>query len=245
MGKMFFVDLTVCTACRGCQVACKQWKNLPAEPTRNTGSHQNPPELSYVTLRTVHFREIKGKDGMQWLFFPEQCRHCLEPPCQMQADMEKEGAVLHDKGTGAVLFTPETAEVDYDSVRSACPYDIPRRDEATGRLSKCDMCIDRVRQDMLPACVLSCPTGCMRFGDEEEMRALAVKRLEEVKKECPEAVLGDADSVRVLYLFKEDPKKYLEHAVAAAHGGTRFAAREPARSGEVSRRGLFERVLRG
>ena len=52
MGKLFFIDLTRCTGCRGCQIACKQWKNLPAEETRNTGSHQNPPDLSYVTLKT-------------------------------------------------------------------------------------------------------------------------------------------------------------------------------------------------
>lgn len=244
MGKMFFVDLTVCRACRGCQVACKQWKNLPAEKTRNTGSHQNPPDLSYVTLRTVHFREVAGKNGVDWLFFPEQCRHCTEPPCQMQADMSKEGAILHDEATGAVLFTPATAEVDFDEVRSACPYDIPRRDEKTGQLSKCDMCIDRVRQDMLPACVQSCPTGCMHFGDEEEMQALAQKRLAEVKKDYPDAVIGDADSVRVLYLFKEDPKKYMDHAVAAADGGAMYARRETGR-GPLTRRGLFERVLRG
>ena len=36
MAKAFFVDLTRCTGCRGCQIACKQWKNLPAEETRRT-----------------------------------------------------------------------------------------------------------------------------------------------------------------------------------------------------------------
>ena len=46
-GKTFFVDLSRCTGCRGCQVACKQWKNKPVEPTENTGSHQNPPDLSW------------------------------------------------------------------------------------------------------------------------------------------------------------------------------------------------------
>ena len=37
MAKAFFVDLTRCTGCRGCQIACKQWKNLPAEETTNRG----------------------------------------------------------------------------------------------------------------------------------------------------------------------------------------------------------------
>ena len=57
MGMAFFIDLTLCTACRGCQIACKQWKKLPAEKTKNTGSHTNPPDLSYITYKTVHFIE--------------------------------------------------------------------------------------------------------------------------------------------------------------------------------------------
>ena len=62
MAKAFFVDLTRCTGCRGCQIACKQWKNLPAEETTNRGGHTNPPDLSSVTYKTVHMREAgQGK----------------------------------------------------------------------------------------------------------------------------------------------------------------------------------------
>lgn len=59
-GKTFFVDLSRCTGCRGCQVACKQWKNKPVEPTENTGSHQNPPDLSWQTLKVVRFTETSA-----------------------------------------------------------------------------------------------------------------------------------------------------------------------------------------
>ena len=231
MAKMFFVDLTRCIACRSCQVACKQWKNLPAEETVNVGSHQNPPDLSFITLKTVHFIE-KGKAGdMQWLFFPEQCRHCTDPPCMGQADTDKEGAVLQDKDTGAVIFTELTEQVDGDGVRKACPYDIPRKQKNGKRLSKCDMCIDRVREGKLPACVLSCATGCMHFGDEKEMEALAKQRLAIVRKKHPKAVLGDPDSVRVIYLFQEDPKTY--HAKAVADISTH----------PMTRRGMFAKAL--
>jgi len=214
MAKMFLIDLTRCTACRSCQVACKQWKQLPAEETVNAGSHQNPPDLSFVTLKTVHFIE-KGKAGnMRWLFFPEQCRHCTDPPCMGQADADKEGAVIQDQDSGAVIFTALTEQVDGDGVRAACPYDIPRRQKDGKRLSKCDMCIDRVREGRLPSCVLACPTGCMNFGDEKAMETLAEQRLERVKKRHPKAVLGDPDSVRAIYLFQEDPKSYHDKAVA-------------------------------
>ena len=62
MAKAFFVDLTRCTGCRGCQIACKQWKNLPAEETTNRGGHTNPPDLSSVTYKTVHMI------GLPWHF---------------------------------------------------------------------------------------------------------------------------------------------------------------------------------
>ena len=34
MSNAFFIDTTRCTGCRGCQVACKQWHDLPAEETQ-------------------------------------------------------------------------------------------------------------------------------------------------------------------------------------------------------------------
>ncbi len=231
MAKMFFIDLTRCTACRGCQIACKQWKDLPAEKTRNTGSHTNPPDLSFITLKTVHFIEKGTPGNMEWLFFPEQCRHCVEPPCKGQADVDKEGAVLQDEATGAVIFTELTKDVDGEGVRVACPYDIPRQQKDGKLLSKCDMCIDRVRDGKLPACVLVCSTGCMHFGDEAEMMKLAKARLAEVKKTHPKAVIGDDDSVRVLYLFQEDPKTY--HPKAVAENDVR----------PMSRRNMFAKLL--
>ena len=214
MGKSIFVDLTRCTACRGCQVACKQWKDLPGEETRNTGSHQNPPDLSFHTIRLVRFTEVEDGDKLQWLFFPEQCRHCYGAPCKAQADMTDEEAILQDEATGAVVFTDKIKNVSGEEVRSACPYNIPRQAKDDKGASKCDFCFDRITNGLKPACVTACPTGTMNFGDEEEMLKLAQARLEAVKGEFPNAVLGDPDSVRVIYLFETDPKSYYENAVA-------------------------------
>ena len=50
MPKAFFVDTSRCTACRGCQVACKEWKELPPNNTKQWGSHQNPPDLNAYNL---------------------------------------------------------------------------------------------------------------------------------------------------------------------------------------------------
>ena len=215
MSKTFFIDLTKCTACRGCQVACKQWKKLPAEKTENWGSHQNPKDLSGVTLKLVRFEEVETDGKMDWLFFPEQCRHCVEPPC-LDA-MTVPGSIVHDQETGAVIYTELTAkEPDKEAFGMSCPYDIPRINEETGQVVKCDMCVDRVKAGMLPACVQTCPTGAMNFGDRDEMLALADKHLEKALKKYPDAELVDVDSVRVIYLVQTDPDSYYESLSADA-----------------------------
>ena len=226
-GKSFFIDLTRCTACRGCQVACKQWHKLPAEETRNWGSHQNPKDLSFITYKLVRFHELTQNGRIKdWLFFPEQCRHCIDPPCKLTADMYDEKAILKDPITGAVLFTERTKDLDIMEIRSSCPYDIPRQDSASKIMSKCDMCIDRVQNGLLPACVQTCPTGAMNFGEREDMLELAQERLKKVQKRYPEAILGDVDAVRVIYLYAHKPKDYYSYAVASAAPLRQFTRKE-------------------
>jgi len=215
MSKTFFIDLTKCTACRGCQVACKQWKKLPAEKTENWGSHQNPKDLSGITLKLVRFNEVEENGKIQWLFFPEQCRHCVEPPC-LDA-MTVPGSIVHDQETGAVIYTDLMAkEKDKEAFQASCPYDIPRVNTETGMVVKCDMCIDRVKAGMLPACVQTCPTGAMNFGDRDEMLALAEKSLAKAQKKYPNAELIDAESVRVVYLVQTDADSYYQFLSADA-----------------------------
>lgn len=214
-GKSFFIDLTKCTACRGCQVACKQWKKLPAEETRNWGSFQNPKDLSHITYKLVRMTEaMEGDKFKQWYFFPDQCRHCVYPPCKMVGDMYDDQAILHDEATGAILFTEATKNLDGEEIRMSCPYNIPRWDD-TKVQTKCDMCIDRVRAGLLPACVLSCPTGTMNFGDRDDMLALANERLAEVKAYKPNAALTDPTDVRVIFLCEDNPRQYFQYAVAS------------------------------
>ncbi|MFP4672178.1 MAG: 4Fe-4S dicluster domain-containing protein [Desulfohalobiaceae bacterium] len=215
-GKSFFIDLSKCTACRGCQIACKQWHKLPTEKTKNRGSHQNPEDLSFWTYKLVRFNEVlKNGKLTNWLFFPDQCRHCITPPCKSTADIYDEQAILKDERTGAVIFTEHTKNVDAEDVRMSCPYNIPRKAPESDILGKCDMCLDRVQNGLLPACVATCPTGAMSFGDREEIMEMADKRLKEVKKHKPEAMLADSKEVRVIYLLEEKPEDYYEYTVAS------------------------------
>lgn len=211
MSKSILVDTTVCTACRGCQVACKQWHDLPGEATQNMGSYQNPQDLTSNTYKLVRMNETVVKGKLEWLFFPDQCRHCFDAPCQMAADDET--AIYSDDVTGAILYTQNSRSLDADEITDACPYNIPRAAE-DGTLTKCDFCNDRIRNGLQPACVTSCPTGAMTFGDREEILKLAKKRLGMVKAKFPNAMLVDPDEVNVIFLLGHSPQNYTASAEA-------------------------------
>ena len=96
------LDLAKCTACRGCQAACKQWNDLPAEETINRGSYQNPEALSYDTYTLIHFEEHEKADGsLTWLFLNERCLHCTEAAC---VDSCPTGALAYNGMRGSIRY---------------------------------------------------------------------------------------------------------------------------------------------
>lgn len=229
-GKSFFIDTTKCTACRGCQVACKQWNQNPGTRTTQRGTYQNPEDLSASTFKLVRYSEERGTGGEpKWYFFPDQCRHCLYPPCKMVADEKAQGAVILDSKTRAVIFNPavKVSPADFKEIRAICPFDIPRYNEKLGSMAKCTMCFDRVSEGILPACVKACPTGAMNFGDRDVIRKMAEKRLDEVKNEYRRASLIYPEAIRVIFLVKDYPEKYHQFAAKQNETGiTRMMAQK-------------------
>jgi formate dehydrogenase iron-sulfur subunit len=196
----------------------------PATKTTQRGSHQNPEDLSYVTFKLVRFSEFEENGKPVWYFFADQCRHCSTPPCKITADSLKVNAIKQDEATGAVLYDPKVKvkEKDFKEIRSSCPWDIPRWDPKTQGMAKCTMCIDRIKEGLLPACVKTCPTGAMNFGDRDKILAKAQERLKEVKKKYPKAELLNADFARTIFLVIDEPKKY--HKFAQANTETLVAS---------------------
>ncbi|TMC23687.1 MAG: 4Fe-4S dicluster domain-containing protein [Chloroflexi bacterium] len=60
----FFTDTSLCIGCKACEVACKQWNQLPATaPTWSGSSYDNTQQLSATTWRHVQFIEQIGRNG--------------------------------------------------------------------------------------------------------------------------------------------------------------------------------------
>ena len=84
--KTTLVDITNCIGCRACQVACKQWNDLPGEDTELQAhlGFQNPATLSAKTYTLISFHQTpdpKASEGMHYSFVMRRCFHCLEPAC--------------------------------------------------------------------------------------------------------------------------------------------------------------------
>jgi len=64
---------------------------------------------------------------------------------------------------------------------TGCPFNIPKFNSVTKRMYKCSLCTDRVSQGLEPACIKSCPTGCLHFGTKDDMKSLAEKRAKQLR----------------------------------------------------------------
>ena len=99
----FYTDTTVCIGCKACEVACKQWNQLPADGFDWTGnSYDNTGELSATSWRHVKFieqlpgadRRLDGRSGQRWLMMSDVCKHCVTAPCQQACPT---GALIHNE----------------------------------------------------------------------------------------------------------------------------------------------------
>ena len=177
-GKSIFIDTTKCTACRGCQIACKQWNRLREQRPRSGKPSEPPRSLLFTPGKLVRFSEIEEKERPM-VFLPGSMPSLPPTSLQMQMAESMGQAIIKDEKTGAVLYNPKVKvkAADFKEIRESCPYDIPRIDPKTGIMAKCTMCFDRIKEGMLPACVKTCPTGAMNFGDRNEILEKANKRL--------------------------------------------------------------------
>lgn len=194
MTVAMLIDTTVCTGCRGCQVACKQWWDLPGEETKNSGSMENPPDLSATTWTRVTFHEVEQGNDVKWFHLAWGCMHCTDAGC---VNVCPTGALAHDARTGTVQLDRAKCNGCGYCV-TACPFKVPRLDSnlltGKGKATKCNFCQDRLANNLVPACAKTCPSGAIRFGKREELVQLGRKRVESLKSNGVQqaSLYGDA-----------------------------------------------------
>jgi formate dehydrogenase iron-sulfur subunit len=200
--KGFFTDTSVCIGCKACEVACKEWNHVPPSNQGFTGdSYDNTVDLGANTWRHVAFIEqrkpldpgeslvasairqqaaeewglqtYQDGDGMRWLMASDVCKHCTEAAC---LEVCPTGALFRTE-FGTVVVQPDICNGCGYCV-PACPFGVLDRREDDGRVWKCTLCYDRLKDDMEPACAKACPTDSIQFGELDELRERATARLE-------------------------------------------------------------------
>jgi len=221
--KAILYDPTRCTACRGCQAACKQWNEtdevIPeienGVDSLNRGSYENPADLSSKTWLKMRFTEIEDNGKVDWLFTRRACMHCTDAAC---VKVCPSGALYHDD-RGFVGYNKDLC-TGCGYCTDFCPFDVPRSDRnlITGiaKMDKCTLCttpgLNRLDEGYEPACVATCPTGALKYGDRDELLSEGKNRVQALKsKGYTDAYLyGDKElgGLHVMYVLAHSPDVY-------------------------------------
>ncbi len=140
--KEIFVQMSRCTGCHSCELACavehSQSKNL----YEAMFEHPTPKHRLYV--------EFVPPDTP----IPVLCRHDEHPSC---ANACIAGAITRTED--GVVITNSDKCIGCWTCVMVCPYGVIGRDMETHKIFRCDRCPDRE----VPACVDACPTQALVY----------------------------------------------------------------------------------
>ncbi|PKM47736.1 MAG: hypothetical protein CVV03_01560 [Firmicutes bacterium HGW-Firmicutes-8] len=205
--KAKMIDVTKCTGCRACQVACKQWNQLPAQIEAFTGSLQTHTRVLHNTWTFVKFIERTNAGVFEWLFRKHQCMHCQDATC---ISVCPRGAFTRSD-VGSVIRDLSRCKGCGDC-QDNCPYDAADTRPLEPQYAySCKFCWDRVGNGLTPACSKACTTGAIQFGDRTAIIDAANARKNELLTQYPEANvygINEMHGTLVIYVLPYAPSIY-------------------------------------
>jgi formate dehydrogenase iron-sulfur subunit len=181
--KGILIDTTMCVGCYECERACAARWGFP-----DPGESHELSATQNTAIKTVND-----------VYVPRMCMHCQEPTC---ASVCPVGA-FEKTAAGPVIYDADKC-MGCRYCMQACPFDVPRYQwfDTNPRVTKCDMCSDRIGRGEQPACVESCPAGARFFGTLDEVTAEAKRRVRESPDTYHQNIYGlnEAGGTSVLYL---------------------------------------------
>ena len=137
------VDTARCVGCNACVIACKTENALPSGGFRDWIAQETRGTFPALTL------EIRS----------ERCNQCSRPSCVSACPT---GA--SHVADGGVVGVARAKCTGCKACIASCPYGA-RYVHPEGYVDKCTFCLHRVREGKPPACVETCPTRALTFGD--------------------------------------------------------------------------------
>jgi len=198
MSKAVLYDATKCIGCRACQIACKQWNEMPGVKTTNEGTYENPPKMLAYTLTKIHFAELEDSGKFQWVFAKLQCMHCEHPACVTACPV----AALQKRDDGPVTYDDyKCFGCRYCMV--ACPFGVPdfEWDKAIPWIRKCTFCADRLGAGLEPACVATCAPEALKFGERDDLINEARERIAAAPGKYVDHIYGENEVGGTSWLY--------------------------------------------
>jgi formate dehydrogenase iron-sulfur subunit len=211
----FYTDTTVCIGCKACEVACKEWNQLPAANggirELSGNSYDNTQRLDGIHWRHVKFIEQFSDDRSagRWLMMSDVCKHCVQAGC---LEVCPTGAIIRTE-FDTVVIQSDVCNGCRDCI-AACPFGVIDINPASNTAQKCTLCYDRLQGGMEPACSKACPTNSIQFGPIRELHQRAERRVQQLHElgerraylyGADENMLGGLNS---FYLLVDKPEVY-------------------------------------
>lgn len=155
----FYFNSELCTGCKTCMIACKDKHNL------DKGINWR----KVVEFTGGEFIPV-GKNAYEHNVFAYyislSCNHCENAVCAEGCPTK----AMH-KDENGIVWVDESRCIGCHYCEWNCPYSAPQFDSKRGKMTKCDFCRDYLAEGKTPACVASCPTRALDFGEYGELRA--------------------------------------------------------------------------
>ena len=184
--KTFIFDATRCIDCRACMVACSVENKIDMNKTRiwvaGVGLKGEFPALERVSM-VYH------------------CMHCAAPDCLSACPV---GAYTK-RDDGPVIYDPKKC-IGCRYCMNACPFGVPHFDFDKGLIEgafidKCTMCPQRIDIGLEPACVATCPTEALVFGERADLLKEAHARIQAHPERYIDHVFGETENGGTSYLI--------------------------------------------
>jgi formate dehydrogenase iron-sulfur subunit len=184
--KAFLFDATRCIDCRACMVACSVENKIEMDKTRiwvaGIGLKGEFPHLVRASM-VYH------------------CMHCNEPDCLSACPV----GAYNKRADGPVIYNKDKC-IGCRYCMNACPFGVPHFDFNKGLLEgafidKCTFCPQRIDIGLEPACVATCPTDALVFGERADLIKQAHARIQAHTGRYLDHVYGEFENGGTSYLI--------------------------------------------